>query len=512
MTTENEPSVRATEGSPGWHSDAEVSGIMIGTPAYGGKVHSRYLTSSIGTSEFLNSRLQIRDTTFIESWVQENGFPTSKKDLAKLFLEAPVGRSIPIAWCVTEGDSLVQRARNTIVAKFMANKSYSHLVFIDSDLEWDPEDVLRLVAHDVDVICGIYPKKMEPVEFPFHPLTNENGLCDRNPVTGAIKIANAPTGFLCVKRVVFERMRKEYPHLKYRLLESTKEENEWMHAFFDAYVEDGILWSEDYGFCRRWRAIDGDVWCDPSIKLSHIGQKIYSGSIEDALRNPVKYVDTEEIHGWKVPKNDPWFSVLLNETKGEVDLEIIEETLKYVKDFRRAIDVGAHIGTWTVPLSEHFELVDAIEPYGPSYHLLDENTKNCQNVAIKNAALWDKDTLLEVRKVGVNSGEVRVFEVNGSPAGNVVQGICLDSAVDGTTGSVGLDGIGLIKIDVEGSELRVLSGAQETIKRCKPVVVIEEGHSVEAVSWLVNLGMKEVGRFSIYPGHPVKNVIMVWPR
>ena len=206
-------------------------------------VTSRYLTSAIGTSQLLSEALRAED-----------------------------GRQVPVAWYAIDGESLVHRARNNIVAAFMAARpEMSHLIFVDADIEWSPRDLLRLIGHDLPVMCGIYPKKTEPAEFPFHPLLDENGVARRNPVTGAIQIANGPTGFLCVKREVFVQMREAYPQLKFACPKASAAELEWLYAYFDTYVEEGILWSEDYGFCRRWRALGGEIWCDPEIRLGHVG-------------------------------------------------------------------------------------------------------------------------------------------------------------------------------------------------------------------------------------------------
>jgi hypothetical protein len=228
---------------PRWDSEYEVTGVLIGTPCYGGQVTSRYLISAIATAELLTAE----------------GFRHG--------------------WATTEGESLVQRARNGIVAKFLANPEASHLVFIDADIEWQPQDVIRLLAHDVDVVCGVYPKKKFPIEYAFHPPLDNGGRTIRDIRTGRIQIDCAATGFLCIKRAVFEKMAAAYPQTKYRIStqEATDDDNKWMYNFFDVFVEDGILWSEDYGFSRRWRAIGGEIWMDPQIKLNHVGQHVYEG-------------------------------------------------------------------------------------------------------------------------------------------------------------------------------------------------------------------------------------------
>lgn len=444
---------------------------MIGTPAYGGLVTSRYLTSAIATAQILQDKLRLQDS-----------------------------RQVPVAWCVIEGESLIHRARNNIVAKFMAAKpELSHLIFIDADIEWDAADLLRLIAHDQPVMCGIYPKKTEPAEFPFHPLLGEDGTAKRNPVTGAIKIANGPTGFLCVKREVFVQMREAYGHLKFACPKATEAEADWLYAYFDTYVEDGILWSEDYGFCRRWRALGGEIWCDPAIRLGHVGQRIYTGSVAD-LYEPSKPIPdgSERVADWLVPKGDPWF---VPHIRDGADREIIAAALEHVTEFGCAVDVGAHIGTWTRPLAERFGRVMAIEPNDETFRLLLDNTDGLSNVRAMQSAAWDRSERLDLVNDGENSGECRtVPTVNG--------GSCAGVPLD----SLGLERVGLIKVDVEGAELRVLTGARGTVERCRPVVVIEQaaGDS-EAAAWLAGLGMREVARMPIASGHAVSNVVMAWP-
>ena len=241
-----------------WDSDAEIGGVLIATPCYGGMVTTRYCISAIFTGQ----------------------------ELAR--------RGLRWGWATTESESLVQRARNGLAAKMLADQSNTHLVFIDADIEWQPRDVIRLLAHDVDVVCGVYPKKMFPIDYAFLPVIDERGWSTQDPRTGAIEIANAATGFLCIKRGVFERMADAYPSLKYRLRETESEDEiRWTYNFFDCFVDDGILWSEDYGFSRRWRALGGRIWLDPAIRLNHIGSTTYEGDpsrifrrVGDALPMP----------------------------------------------------------------------------------------------------------------------------------------------------------------------------------------------------------------------------------
>ena len=203
----------------------------------------------------------------------------------------------------TLSDSLISRARNQLVAKFMANKNFTHLLFIDVDLGYEYEDILKMLWHDKEIVTGAYPIKEilwdkviklvkddcekdkiaeKSTRFVINATTK-----DSNQVTmdnGAISIHDAGTGFMLIKRSVFEKLFEAYPELKYK--DDTGalvgEERDNSYALFNSYVdEDGRFLSEDYGFGRYWQKIGGQVWVDPSIELMHLGRYEYKGKLID---------------------------------------------------------------------------------------------------------------------------------------------------------------------------------------------------------------------------------------
>ncbi len=205
----------------------------------------------------------------------------------------------------TLSDSLISRARNQLVAKFMACPDYTHLMFIDVDLSFMPDDILKMLWHDKEVITGAYPiktidwnkvsqgvhKGIEPsnllgnsVRFVVNPVrTVDSKIKVEN---GAISVYDAGTGFMMIKRSVFEKLFAAHPELKY--VDDTgllnEEERKYSYALFNSYVDkDGRFLSEDYGFCRYWQNNGGDIWTDPSINLDHLGRMKYTGSLMDFL-------------------------------------------------------------------------------------------------------------------------------------------------------------------------------------------------------------------------------------
>jgi hypothetical protein len=178
-------------------------------------------------------------------------------------------------------ESLIPRARNDLVANFLAEPGTTHLMFIDADMQWQPEALLRLIQADVDVACGPYCRKTPPFNYTFHPLTDEaTGRTDtRDPKTGLIQITAAGTGFMLIKRGVF-----------LRLIAEGAVERIWMpgnlqpparpfaHVFFPVGMDGANYQAEDYGFCRLVRSIGCKIWLDPDIELGHIGTHTFRGN------------------------------------------------------------------------------------------------------------------------------------------------------------------------------------------------------------------------------------------
>lgn len=205
----------------------------------------------------------------------------------------------------TISDSLITRGRNQLVAKFMANKAFTHIMFIDVDLAFNHEDILKLLWHEKDIITGAYPIKeinWSAVEKLVQNGTDKDKLAEKstrfvvNPVlggsgrvrvdNGAISIYDAGTGFMMISRNAIEKMIEAYPELKYNDDTGSlkDEERNYSYAFFNSYVdEDGRFLSEDYGFGRYWQKIGGEVWVDPSIELVHLGRFEYKGKMIDWL-------------------------------------------------------------------------------------------------------------------------------------------------------------------------------------------------------------------------------------
>ncbi len=169
-------------------------------------------------------------------------------------------------------ESLIPRGRNALVARALMNPLATHLFFLDADIGFEPENVLTLLSEDVDVIGGGYPKKSLPIDYVVNPAAS--GDADENKA----EVERIGTGFLLLKRGVFERIAEAMPELKYRDdcgLDASI--NDHLYAFFEAGLfGHGVFMSEDWLFCNRWRQIGGKIFISKRFALTHVGSFSFS--------------------------------------------------------------------------------------------------------------------------------------------------------------------------------------------------------------------------------------------
>lgn len=183
--------------------------------------------------------------------------------------------------CKEMGDSLVSRARNTISGKFLETDA-THLLWLDSDLVFSPSHIKRIIAHDKDIVCGFYPKKCQgPVQWVCNAL--DGGVDAPIDANGLQEIKYGGTGFMLIKRTVFEQMVKAYPQLAYKADESKRDE----HDFWSVGVyqfKDGTrrYLSEDWFFCQRWLDLGGKIYGDTKVVVKHVGQAVYPLKTQEA--------------------------------------------------------------------------------------------------------------------------------------------------------------------------------------------------------------------------------------
>tara|TARA_Y100000385_G_scaffold288180_1_gene354129 strand:- start:1295 stop:2002 length:708 start_codon:yes stop_codon:yes gene_type:complete len=214
--------------------------------------------------------------------------------------------NIPYTLTTSANESLISRARCHMVAYFMANPEATHMMFIDADINFDAIDILHMLQHDKDIIVGAYPKKQLDwasikdasereldigtlkdcaADYALNPdwdYNEENDTRKLHIDEGLVRLKDAATGFMLIKRSVIERMVEAYPEMHFNNdLHFEEEFAKWTYLFFDCMHEPKTkrYLSEDYAFCRRWQALGGEVWLDPLVKLDHVGHYTFNGNI-----------------------------------------------------------------------------------------------------------------------------------------------------------------------------------------------------------------------------------------
>jgi hypothetical protein len=246
--------------------------IMVATPMYGGQCGGQYTKSSI--------------------------------DLG----QAAAKYGVDIGFAYLFNESLITRARNYLVDEFMRSH-YTHLMFIDSDIGFDAQDVLTLAAiadpnSDKDIVCGAYPKKTiawEKIKRAVdkgvadqNPSVLENYVGDFvfNPVPGTTEIRiNEPvevleggTGFMMIQKPVFEKFGNAHPELLYtpdHVRTANFDGSRQIHAYFDTVIDpkSNRYLSEDYMFCQWARDLGIKVWMCPWMRLHHMGMYVFGGDL-----------------------------------------------------------------------------------------------------------------------------------------------------------------------------------------------------------------------------------------
>jgi hypothetical protein len=252
--------------------------IFVATPMYGGNCHGMYCKSTA--------------------------------DLAKM----GQAYGIDIKFFYLFNESLITRARNYCVDEFMRS-DYTHLMFIDSDIGFDPNDVLTLAAlmdpdaeeaDRKDIMCGPYPKKT--IAWEKIKMAVDKGFADDNPgelerfvgdyvfnpaegqtqvrIDEPVKVLEGGTGFMMITKHAFEKFNEHYPdysyrpdHVRTKHFDGSREIMMYFQALIDEKTKRYL--SEDYMFCQWMQKVGVDVWMAPWMRLQHTGSYTFGGSLAD---------------------------------------------------------------------------------------------------------------------------------------------------------------------------------------------------------------------------------------
>jgi hypothetical protein len=253
--------------------------LMIGAPLYGGQCHGQFMKSLI---EFM-------------------------------VLATKYGLDVRPYFIYNE--SLITRARNYIVDEFMRS-GLSRLLFIDSDIGFNAESIIHMLAlqtddSEYDVLAAPYPKKTiawekikmavdrghadnDPTElekfvgdYVFNPIIANNSKSVNIRLDEPVEVLESGTGFMMIRRSAFEKydkymgdsIRYKPDHARTQNFDGSRDISMYFQAEIDPVSRRYL--SEDYLFCQNLRKAGGKVWLCPWIQLSHTGSYSFGGSLAD---------------------------------------------------------------------------------------------------------------------------------------------------------------------------------------------------------------------------------------
>jgi hypothetical protein len=203
-------------------------------------------------------------------------------------------RQLGLDWTIETmtNESLISRARNTLVAKFLSNPQSTHLMFVDADIGWEPWHLLVMLNADKDVIGGLYPMKSLPVRWVVNGVEGGETSEDGN----LLEVSKTGTGFMLVKRHVFEKL-DNHPAVKpfNNDIGLPKELDQHLKTYYDTAVRENRYYSEDWTFCENWRDLGGKVWVDKRVLLKHTGTYVFDYNTQSALLEGLKGWEQEQI-------------------------------------------------------------------------------------------------------------------------------------------------------------------------------------------------------------------------
>ena len=217
--------------------------------------------------------------------------------------------------------SLVTQGRNLCVANFLKDPAnYTHLLFIDSDIDFKFDTIMKMLKFDREVIATPYPmkhihwdqiwdrvqkgkiKNIDELKRAGHafPIKLDNQKGKEIPVVdGVIEVSHAPTGCMLIKKQVFDKMIKAYPNDKIEqatIVNGIALIDEYNYNFFDTIhdPETRKYYGEDFGFCKKWTAIGGKCYCYITEDITHVGEYAYNGKLMDNLDLSKTVDDTDK--------------------------------------------------------------------------------------------------------------------------------------------------------------------------------------------------------------------------
>jgi hypothetical protein len=251
--------------------------LVVATPCFGGQVSSIYASSIFQLQRVLRSKSNVQ---------------------LKVLLR--------------DGDALITRARANLMTIFLDDPTATHFLFVDADIGFEPDQVFRLIESGADVVAGVYPIKRvnwekarraietKRTDLPSASLDYVLEINDPDHVAvvnGFTRVRYAGTGFLMIRRHVFEKMCAHPDHASLQFFREHSLDalagSPNRFALFECMIDPktGTYLSEDFAFCKRWTDIGGEIWADLQSELDHVGPSVFHGDVSSQFAAPAVITD-----------------------------------------------------------------------------------------------------------------------------------------------------------------------------------------------------------------------------
>jgi hypothetical protein len=239
--------------------------LFIGTPMYGGNCKTSYVQS-----------------------------------LLDLILQLKATEGYEVEWSFIYNESLITRARNTVVDNFLKSDADA-LLFIDSDHGFSASDIIKMIESGKDLIGAVYPMKalnwertVDAANLGYPDIEYYSGFFAANMLPGTVnfsileplEVESVGTGMMFITRKVFEEMApicQKYARHSQGSGEISFTDDPYIEFFKTSIDERGVLLSEDYEFCRMWRSLGNSVYAAPWVTITHAGEYVFKGSFARTL-------------------------------------------------------------------------------------------------------------------------------------------------------------------------------------------------------------------------------------
>ena len=181
---------------------------------------------------------------------------------------------------------LIHQARNYLTSVFLTTE-YQYMLFIDSDVEFEPEAVMRMMVAKKNIVCTPYRAKAEDTSKNIYTVEFKDPKNILVLAEGLVEIEAGPTGLMLIDRKVFEKIIKNRPDLKIKnkVKPDSDKTHKFYYNFFNFGFIDGYAMGEDVSFCKLARENDFKLYANIESPTAHHGSFAWRGKFGDSLKD-----------------------------------------------------------------------------------------------------------------------------------------------------------------------------------------------------------------------------------